>query len=141
LPPKKAPQSKATGPAVYFTPHFRIEELARCHDGTFCPAKYMPNLQDLAIELEAIRKIWKRPITILSGWRSRAWNKTVGGASGSMHLVGKAADIVVVGVLPEQAMIGIEAAIKAGDVQNGGLGTYKTWNHYDIGKPGRRWNG
>lgn len=127
--------------ATHFTPHFRIEELARCHDGSLCPERYMGNLERLAMELELIRKIWQKPITILSGWRSPAWNKKIGGAENSQHKLGKAADIVVVGIHPEDVWDSINKATANGTVHNGGLGAYKTFTHYDIRARPARWNG
>lgn len=43
--------------------------------------------------LERIRAINGKPLTIVSGYRSRATNAAVGGARNSQHLYGRAADI------------------------------------------------
>jgi uncharacterized protein YcbK (DUF882 family) len=43
--------------------------------------------------LEAIRALEGRPLRVVSGWRSPATNKAVGGAPGSQHMRGRAADI------------------------------------------------
>lgn len=49
---------------------------------------------DLVRRLEALRKvIGNRPLTIVSGIRSKAHNAAVGGARNSQHLLGNAADI------------------------------------------------
>lgn len=92
------------------------------------------NLRKLAQRLEEARKLLgDRPITITSGYRTRTHNQAVGGASGSQHLFGNAADIVVSG-------------LKASEVQkilkdwNGGLGSYASWTHLDTATK-RRWNG
>ncbi len=45
--------------------------------------------------LEPLRTIVKRPIQILSGYRSEEVNKGIGGAPNSQHITGQAADIVV----------------------------------------------
>lgn len=40
------------------------------------------------------------PVTVTSGWRSAARNAAVGGATGSQHERGEAADVVVSGMTP-----------------------------------------
>ena len=47
----------------------------------------------LQAELNQWREAYGKPIYITSGFRSRAHNRNVGGASNSLHLVGLAADI------------------------------------------------
>jgi hypothetical protein len=44
--------------------------------------------------LDPLREAWGRPLTVSSGYRSKALNKAVGGVSNSQHLTGQAADIV-----------------------------------------------
>lgn len=124
----------------YITAHFRWHEFA-CTDGTEVPDKYRKNIIDLAIELEHIRAIWKRPMTVLSGYRTKAWNTKVGGVKASQHMLGKAADIIVAGYSPAAVYAGIELAIAAGQVYDGGLGLYRGWVHYDIRKHHSRWKG
>lgn len=48
--------------------------------------------------LEPIRAAFGVPIHINSGYRSAQINRAVGGASGSAHLIGRAADIVPIGI-------------------------------------------
>lgn len=48
--------------------------------------------------LQKIRDHFGKPVTINSGYRCAKHNKAVGGASGSRHTTGQAADIVVSGV-------------------------------------------
>lgn len=43
--------------------------------------------------LDPLREAWGRPIYVNSGFRCSRLNKVVGGASGSQHLTGEAADI------------------------------------------------
>ncbi|GAA5032704.1 hypothetical protein GCM10023317_84150 [Actinopolymorpha pittospori] len=46
-------------------------------------------------KLEALRRaLGDHPLTVTSGFRSRACNSAVGGASNSRHLYGDAADVV-----------------------------------------------
>lgn len=72
----------------------------------------------------------QRPLTILSGYRTRATNDRLEGAArNSFHLRGRAADIVIEGVAP--AMLGEMARTIAG----GGVGIYqsKGFVHVDTG--------
>lgn len=54
----------------------------------------------LLTALEGVRAYFGRPVLINSGCRCRAHNVAQGGAAGSMHLAGKAADIRVEGIEP-----------------------------------------
>ena len=115
--------SKLNG--LRLTPHFTLGELcktsAKTADGRSATqgdallAKNIPshvhieNLRRLCSWLEMLRDEWNRrygegddPIIINSGYRSEAVNKAIGGAKGSNHLTGCAADIRVAGI--EQAL-------------------------------------
>lgn len=119
------------------TKNFHADEF-KCKDGTPVPMEYKVNLIELATNLQVLRDVLKRKITITSGYRSSAHNKKVGGASKSSHLTAKAADIKVEGLKPSQVKIQIEELIKRGMMKNGGIGLYSSWLHYDISPP-RRW--
>lgn len=69
-----------------------------CH-GTGCCSSTVIN-EKLVEYLNKIRAHFGRPITITSGYRCPAHNRNVGGATGSRHSKGDAADIVVQGVAP-----------------------------------------
>lgn len=45
--------------------------------------------------LDPLREAWGGPIDVSSGYRCAALNKAVGGAAGSQHMAGEAADIRV----------------------------------------------
>jgi uncharacterized protein YcbK (DUF882 family) len=51
------------------------------------------NILQLAIELDKIREEWGSPVIVTSWYRPIAVNRAVGGASGSQHIFGRAADI------------------------------------------------
>lgn len=70
--------------------------------------------------LQKIRDHFKRPITITSAYRCAIHNRNVGGATGSYHSQGKAADIVVDGVTP------LEVAQYAESIGIKGIGLYET---------------
>ena len=93
--------------------HFTLGELcktsAKTADGNIPSHVHIENLKRLCGWLEMLRDEWNKrygegndPIFINSGYRSEAVNKAVGGAKGSNHLTGCAADIRVAGM--EQAL-------------------------------------
>ena len=93
--------------------HFTLAEMcktsAKTADGNIPSHVHIENLRRLCSWLEMLRDEWNRrygegddPIIINSGYRSEAVNKAVGGAKGSNHLTGCAADIRVAGM--EQAL-------------------------------------
>ena len=48
-------------------------------------------------KLDTLRGLFKKPLVVSSGYRSPGHNKKVGGAPGSMHTRGLAADLLVAG--------------------------------------------
>lgn len=77
--------------------HFSSNEFD-CHGGGCCNSTVIN--EKLVQYLEQIRKHFNKPITITSGYRCVVHNRNVGGATGSRHGKGDAADIVVQGVAP-----------------------------------------
>lgn len=120
------------------TENFKLEEFA-CHDGTPVPPELVPTVKTLAEKLEIIREALGKPIKILSGYRTPAWNKKVGGAKSSTHMQGKAADITVEDIEPSTVAETIEQLIKEGKLPPSGLGRYKGFTHYDIRGKNARW--
>ena len=124
-----------------FTKHFKIKEF-NCKDGTPVPPQYLSNAKKVADQLEVLRAaLGGKPIVITSGYRTPEYNKKVGGVGGSAHLTASAADIVVRGIPPTQVAATIEKLIDAGKMQEGGIGIYKTFVHYDIRGTRARWDG
>lgn len=121
------------------TEHFSLDEF-KCHDGTAVPAALHGNCLRLATELEKLRAVLGKPITIMSGYRSPAYNAKQKGAGKSEHMNAAAADIRVAGLSPLQVQDAILTLIKAGTMYNGGVGIYDGWVHYDVGGKGRRWD-
>ncbi len=111
------------------------------NDGAPMPPEVAANVKELAKNLEVIRATTGKPIKINSGYRSPAWNKKVGGVSGSQHQLGKAADIVINGMTPAQVHAVVLDLIKQGKIKAGGVGKYGTFVHYDIRGTNARWNG
>ncbi|QIP84737.1 peptidase M15 [Streptomyces sp. Tu 2975] len=78
--------------------HFSYAELNRCNStwsgGAVSAATAKANALRTMWKLEALRHaLGDRPITVTSGFRSYSCNSAVGGASGSRHLYGDAADL------------------------------------------------
>ena len=119
------------------TKNFSVFEF-RSKDGTDVPAELMPNLLELAKNLQVIRDHIGEPLQILSGYRSPAHNRRVGGKKNSYHLKAMAADLTCKSLTPKKLHSLLLALIKQGKVKNGGLGLYPGFVHFDIG-PTRRW--
>jgi len=116
----------------YLSKNFKKSEFA-CKGSGKLPSKGMDkNLIEL---LEQIREHFNAPITINSGYRSPEHNAKVGGAKGSYHVKGMAADIVVKGVPPSRVYNYLNT------FHNGGLGRYKTFTHIDVRDGKARWQG
>lgn len=109
------------------SPHFNRSEFD-CHDGT--PAHPEPSL---VAALERLRHICgDRPLRILSGYRSPAYNAKVGGAPHSQHLYNRAADI-------PSGYASVRQAEQAGFTGIGNAGAWAV--HVDV-RPGgpARWS-
>lgn len=89
-----------------------------CH-GSGCCTQTLIN-EKLVTYLNKIREHFGKPITITSGYRCPTHNSRVGGATGSRHSKGDAADIVVSGVTPR------EVAKYAESIGIMGIGLYET---------------
>jgi len=118
--------------------NFSLAEFAS-KDGAETPPDVLENLQKLANNLQVIRDEIGKPIKINSAYRSPAHNKAVGGVKNSMHVKGKAADIVVTGVTPAQLGQIIFRLIEQKKISQGGVGIYPNFVHYDIRGTKARW--
>lgn len=106
--------------------HFSRSEF-RCHH---CGRLVGPTSQLLAV-LERLRARVGRPLRIVSGYRCPAHNAAVGGARGSRHKAGDAADI------PS----GYASARLAAECGAVGIGTKGSWAVHVDTRPGgpARW--
>jgi len=121
------------------TKNFSKEEF-RSKDGAHFPYEVKKNLQVLAEQLEVLREHFQASIKINSGYRSPEHNAKIGGEVNSQHLIGKAADIVIDGVTPDEVADAIEFLIDGKMMKQGGVGRYDTFTHYDIRGKKARWN-
>lgn len=104
------------------------------------PKDVLANIITLATNLQVLRDHVKRPIKITSGWREKSHNaKIKGAAKNSQHIYGRAADFKISGFTPKQIAAIVEKLIKSGKMQQGGLGVYSTWVHYDVRGTRARW--
>ena len=105
------------GQRVKLSTHFNSNEFD-CH-GSGCCSSTLIN-PELVKYLQKIREHFNAPITITSGYRCITHNSRVGGATGSRHTKGDAADIVVKGIAPR------EVAKYAESIGIKGIGLYET---------------
>lgn len=89
-----------------------------CHGSGCCSTVLIDDL--LVTYIQKIRDHFGKPITITSGYRCPTHNSRVGGATGSRHSKGQAADIVIQGVAPR------EVAKYAESIGIKGIGLYET---------------
>ncbi len=133
MPVKKA--ETATGDFWDGIKHFKRNEF-HCKCGKCGGFPVEPD-EGLVKLLDKIRGHFGVPVTVNSGVRCKTHNANVGGASGSQHLYGTAADIVVRGVTPKQAAAYAETLLP----NTGGIGIYSWGIHVDVRKNKSRWNG
>lgn len=123
---------------MQLTKNFQLSEFA-CHDGTPVPDELLDNVKLLAQNLQVLRDDIGESITILSGYRSKEWNKKVGGKKNSMHMKAMAGDLTTKSFTPKQLHAKIEKLISTGKMKQGGLGLYPGFVHYDVRGEKARW--
>lgn len=111
--------------------NFTVREFA-CNDGS----DTVLISEELVTLLQRIRDHFGKAVVINSGYRTSAYNKKIGGATKSQHVLGTAADITVPGVPP------LEVAQYAEFCQpkSGGIGVYQTFTHVDVRGNRSRWD-
>lgn len=97
--------------------NFKVSEFA-CKGHGCCSTVLID--EQLVTYLQQIRDHFGKSITITSAYRCSTHNKNVGGATGSRHAKGQAADIVVSGVTPKKV------AQYAESIGIKGIGLYET---------------
>lgn len=120
------------------TKNFKLKEF-NCKDGTPVPQKHIWRVAKLAENLQVLRDILNTPIVIRSGYRTIKHNRAVGGKAHSFHLLGMAADIYTEIYTPMQIANIIEELIDKELMDEGGIGIYSTFVHYDIRGYRARW--
>lgn len=102
---------------IQLSKNFTVSEFS-CHGSGCCTTVQID--EKLVEYLQKIRDHFGVPVTINSAYRCATHNKRVGGASGSRHLKGMAADISVKGIKPA------EVAKYAESIGILGIGLYET---------------
>ena len=120
------------------TKNFSLEEF-KCKDGSEIPNDVLPNIIELANNLQVLRDAIGKSITINSGYRSPKYNAKIGGVKDSQHVKGKASDLRVSGMTPKELAEVIEELIKRKKMKDGGIGIYPNFTHYDIRGTKARW--
>jgi uncharacterized protein YcbK (DUF882 family) len=120
------------------TTNFSLEEF-KCKDGSDIPNDVLPNIIELAKNLQVLRDAIGKSITINSGYRSPKYNAKIGGVKNSQHVKGKASDLRVSGMTPKEVALVIEGLIEQGKMKQGGIGIYPNFTHYDIRGVKARW--
>jgi len=106
--------------------HFKLVEFA-------CPlTKAIVVSAELLEKLDELRERIGRPLTISSGYRSPEYNRRVGGAERSQHLLGRAADIPFLDSADAHKLLAL-----AEEISFRGIGLYPTkmFIHLDV-RPG-----
>ncbi len=130
--------------------YFKDREFA-CRDGTPYPNRWRRSrLKALRSVLNAIRREWGAPITVMSAFRTEAYNRKVGGARRSQHPQGRAGDLIPSGGSARRLHDLILDMYRDGKIPRlKGLGIYKpkprrkAFVHVDV-RPSRRlhrWKG
>lgn len=124
------------------TEHFSLAEFACPDYGPPTEPKHLERLEHLCAQLETLRdELGGAPIIVISGYRSPEYNRRIGGATRSQHMNACAADIKVPGVEPAEVHATIDRLIREGRMEQGGLGLYRTFVHYDVRGYRARWYG
>ncbi|WP_429142581.1 D-Ala-D-Ala carboxypeptidase family metallohydrolase [Aeromonas veronii] len=109
---------------------FRVSEFA-CK----CGCGFDSIDRELVALITAVRLHFKEPVTITSGCRCASHNKAVGGAVGSKHLEGIAADIQVKNVAPKAVQAFLNELLPRGRY---GIGYGRSFTHLDTRPNGAR---
>ena len=124
-------------PSQKISKYFTVREVTKGDSARVPTDKtVINNILKLATKLDEIREQWGKPIGVTSWYRPPAINRAVGGARGSQHINGSAADIYPIGgnIFEFQKWLDARWNMALG------YGAKKGFVHLDL-RPGRiRWN-
>ncbi len=120
------------------TANFNLSEF-QCKCGCEMPENVLENVKLLAENLQMLRMFIKQPIKVNSAYRCLYHNKNIGSKDTSQHVLGKAADIVVKELKPNEVADIAEQLMNKGLFKMGGVGRYNTFTHVDIRGKKARW--
>jgi uncharacterized protein YcbK (DUF882 family) len=74
--------------------YFTMQEFIKASSDPAIPPCYIENVQEILGVLDVIREEYGHPLVILAGgaYRNFSYNKSLGGAPNSRHLIGQAVD-------------------------------------------------
>jgi len=100
-----------------------------------CGCKFDVVDVELLTALIDLREYFGVPVVISSGCRCIDHNREVGGVKGSMHVLGKAADVSVKGFTSEQVCDYLNTKY----YHKYGIGLYSNFVHLDVRGEKKRW--
>ena len=113
-----------------FTSYFEVER--RGVRNSPPPRELWMNIVPALRIVDQLREDIRRPVIILSSYRSPGYNKAIdGAATQSHHMKFQALDIAVSGHMPQEVHRRLSLMRGAGDFK-GGLGLYNTFVHIDT---------
>lgn len=135
---------------MQLSPHFQLSEF-NTHDGTPVPEDLVDDYRRLCRNvLEPLRERFGA-CTVVSGYRYPAYNRSIGGATKSVHMGGRggglkgvAADVRFAHGTPERWGTVAEEILDRWHPPGGGLGIYpgaSGWIHVDTRHGRARWRG
>lgn len=113
--------SKSRDGAKQISENFKVKEFA-CKDNS---DKILIDVTFVQTHLQDIRTHFGKPVNVNSGYRTLAYNNRVGGAKNSYHTKGRAFDISIKGITPQ------EIAKYAESIGVPGIIQYNTFVHVD----------
>ena len=116
-------------------------KLMICTDGTVIPKQFYGNMRRLIKNVKVLADNVSASLHVNSGYRSPNYNAGLeGSAQASNHQFGEAIDISSPTLSSSQLRSKVLELIAAGKMDDGGLGIYNSFIHYDVGGAGRRWD-
>ena len=133
----------------YITANFSWVEAA-CKDGIDVPEKYQADAGLVAVNMEKVRRfLGNTPIHVNSWYRTVSWNdrlykeirkKSPEAGKRSQHLTASAIDFWHDYWSPELIFITVDALMNSFFINQGGLGLYNNFVHYDVRGARTRWD-
>ena len=127
--------SKSRDGKIQLSENFKVKEFA-CKDNS---DKILIDVTFVKTHLQDIRTHFGKPVIINSAYRTPSYNEKVGGAKNSYHMKGRAFDISIKGVSPQEiakyaASIGVPGVIQYNTFVHVDSRDTKYWARNDNGK-------